>query len=898
MVSRKTSSTSRNVHPMHPMNPTPVDEYIHDIEDARESTLKTTPTTGTSTNIVIMNRSVSHFWSEKARILIDAFQLYGLIWHVMATSWPKTWLYRSSWTLLFNLDGLEFWKFYFSFSSLNQQTTLRNVFTNDANANANHWHHVIALGWIFFFSLLVFGRLFLVLIKKFNKHHHLVQEPVWSMDTQTKLLTCLQWLYLPILLALGRLDQQPVNLWSWSCLPAIVFGLAVPLWLHRVKTYAVGVYPDNLTLERFLIRKEMEYLCGFNEDYVELQLSVVSSFQRHGVDHGLYQCLIKFVTWGLTFLGTSSEQLEQLSNVETKGLGICLFSIWIWGFYRSILSRPYRCSSSNTLASIVDMTMVLNSFYIMVCVTNVRSSFTLPHSVTFALTFVNNAGACVTLCFASRWFLLSHSWISDLVGVVGHFRVCRCWWKKKKKNVPRTANDPPPRLEGGYAPLENKVPRGLVLLPTTTGLSKNDHHHYSSMSTTNEQDVELMSGVPGGWPVQSNMRALVWYSSSIQKWKDACDRGQATLFRAWKASREIQPCKALRVSRLEVQSCLSEASALGHPLETHLRSLVECLLTVERQAYASSLVVLQEGEEDIQNRLSSSWFSQPGTSVPESQDSKNRQRMTRKVKMAFQLATKRAQVVPAQDSATWTTTKPHHEYSISFLEQVQYRKDPRPTTTTTHPESHCQSIDWTLSIKDIERDVWVTCRGYEYIPATNVIHIRFPGFRDSSDALQIQEDTAEEAYGLVDVRQTFTSEAQLMLLRCASSHTLSWFHQIQQQLKHQMKVNHTLRLEQLRRDQLSHLETRTRASRSTIESYLSSSSTTSSKALGNQLEVIQLEWKDMIQEWELSFARTHDGKQPAVQDQRAIQSWYEQYQECRKLNQRLVKSKTTVKVRT
>ena len=52
-------------------------------------------------------RSVRLLWIEKLWLLVDIFQLYGVLWNIsLAWPWPRIWLRWTRWTVWTNLDVL------------------------------------------------------------------------------------------------------------------------------------------------------------------------------------------------------------------------------------------------------------------------------------------------------------------------------------------------------------------------------------------------------------------------------------------------------------------------------------------------------------------------------------------------------------------------------------------------------------------------------------------------------------------------------------------------------------------------------------------------------------------------------------------------------------------------
>ena len=142
-------------------------------------------------------RNVSWYWIEKLKLLVDAFQIYGLCWMMsQAWPWPTSWLRRSRFLLLFNLDIFSL--------------TPRGASLGHGSARYSIWGEMegywiyatvwASLPWIATF----FYILKCLLWKRHTEEYYLSHREALRF----RLFYLFQILYLPIAIAVGRL---------WNC---------------------------------------------------------------------------------------------------------------------------------------------------------------------------------------------------------------------------------------------------------------------------------------------------------------------------------------------------------------------------------------------------------------------------------------------------------------------------------------------------------------------------------------------------------------------------------------------------------------------------------------------------------------------------------------------------------
>lgn len=311
------------------------------------------------------SRQVCRFWLEKALILIDGLQMYALIWQLSQPwPWPARWLRWTRWINVSNLDLLAFRATGAAMGATSRPFSLWGQM---------EWYTLYALAWALVpYCILAAFHTAKRLWKKTGRRDYLLQGFKW----ESVLLQVCQVLYLPVGLAVlrlvncdedGTVSVDPTVLgtcWSSSHVTSVclivctlggVFLLGFP-WLLNKIIVAHLIHSDADKHERFLQSKELEFLLGTSETYLELNMPVHASFRRHSIRAPVENCLLKLVL--LLSFSLLRSPAPKTNNQGAQGT-IFFFVILVRALRRA-LKYPYRELSSSLFAQIVDWMLVAN----------------------------------------------------------------------------------------------------------------------------------------------------------------------------------------------------------------------------------------------------------------------------------------------------------------------------------------------------------------------------------------------------------------------------------------------------------------------------------------------------------------------------------------------------------
>ncbi|GLE05811.1 hypothetical protein PINS_up014992 [Pythium insidiosum] len=311
---------------------------------------------------------VWRFWIEKGIAVIDALQLYALLWQLSQPwPWPADWLRATRWTNLFNLDVLAFTESGAAMGSTGVPYSLWGEMRL-------YW--VYALTW----ALVPFASAFawITASKRWHTSGHLdaLARRLWWENV---LLQCLYIVYLPIGLAVFRLincDSKqraavdpytfPVC-YSTSHSSAVVlisgvlggsFLLGFP-WILRHRILAFLPYRDAPSHERFVQSKEFEYMIGTSDTFLELYIPVFASFRRDSVTFPVEMCIVK-----LALLATFSFLRSTPPSKSYDGLqGTLFFLVFVYIAWQRTWMSMFRSPSTNRLTRILHWQLVANAFF-------------------------------------------------------------------------------------------------------------------------------------------------------------------------------------------------------------------------------------------------------------------------------------------------------------------------------------------------------------------------------------------------------------------------------------------------------------------------------------------------------------------------------------------------------
>ncbi|GMF28145.1 unnamed protein product [Phytophthora lilii] len=222
---------------------------------------------------------------------------------------------------------------------------------------------------------------------------------------ENSLLQMLQFLYVPVGLAVLRLvncdadgrvsvDPNGMSCRSAGHVTAVVFitcgmggGFLVGLpWILRRRIREALVHSSVEKHERFIQGKELEFMLGTSDTYLELYMPQFASFRRRSVEMPIQMCLLK-----LAFMVVFSVLRSPPPSIANQGVqgALFFFGVVSIAFFRT-WRHPYRCISTSYLAILVDWMLVANGVFVLLCSNGVRSALTVSTSVTSSLTFLNS----------------------------------------------------------------------------------------------------------------------------------------------------------------------------------------------------------------------------------------------------------------------------------------------------------------------------------------------------------------------------------------------------------------------------------------------------------------------------------------------------------------------------
>ncbi|KAF1315483.1 hypothetical protein FI667_g16052, partial [Globisporangium splendens] len=313
-------------------------------------------------------RQVSRFWVEKAVIVCDATQIYALIWQLAQPwPWPARWLRWTRWVNAFNLDVFSFRARGAAMAATSQSFSLWGEMEN-------YWAYALAWASLPFWGLLV-TRIVDLHSRKSGRRELIVVQMQW----ENALLQLFQVLYLPVGLAALRLvncdssgvvSVDPITMggcWSARHSAAVLiittclggsFLIALPWVLHsRIHKYLP--HPSDEKHEHFLKAKELEYILGTSETYLEVLMPLYASFHRHSVRFPVDTCILKLVL--LLVFTILRSPFPRKSNQGRQGT-VFVAAILAFAIKRTF-RPPFRVQSSAQLAKITDWALVANGVF-------------------------------------------------------------------------------------------------------------------------------------------------------------------------------------------------------------------------------------------------------------------------------------------------------------------------------------------------------------------------------------------------------------------------------------------------------------------------------------------------------------------------------------------------------
>ncbi|ETW05504.1 hypothetical protein H310_03262 [Aphanomyces invadans] len=371
-------------------------------------------------------RRVSRFWIEKGVVVVDALQIYGLMWQLAQIwPWPSKWLALTRWTVLFNLDFLSLMP--------------TGAGMGQATPAFSHWGDLPHY-WVY---ALVFAMMPYVLTlgsyAAFRRWRASGDVAFLSKRAvlENRVLFVLQFMYLPIGLTVGRLwhcqdsinPLDPTQLVSTMSVDATVscggamhsasliciagvlglpFLVGFPVWLRR-SINIVGAFGEPDRHEHFIQGKELAYLLHVSDDYYVLNVAQYASYTQKMRLFPVHVCVWKLVLLAIFTFGRS--RYPSLAMQPMQGTGFAMVVLVVVS-YRSWWASPYRCRSTAQLSFIVDVLLAFDAVMVVLSANPIKSALTVASVKVAVLGFVHTVGAILVM--------------SHLVGT---------WWKKRARQL-------------------------------------------------------------------------------------------------------------------------------------------------------------------------------------------------------------------------------------------------------------------------------------------------------------------------------------------------------------------------------------------------------------------------------------------------------------------------------
>lgn len=303
---------------------------------------------------------------DVARALLDAGQMFALLWQLSQPwPWPARWLAATRWVNALNLDAFSFLPTGAAMGSTAQTFSLWGEMRH-------YWAY--ALAWALLPVVAVVGlRTAEYRWRKSGELGVVARQMRW----ENALLLVFQVLYVPIGLAVVRLvncDESGVVavdprgmgecfgvkhsmavVWITGVLGG-AFLLGLP-WLLAQRIGTNLVCETSEDHEQFIRGKEMEYVLGTSESYLELYMPQYASYRREAVMIPVESCILK-----LMLLVNYAFLRSQSPKATLQGLqGILFFVLSLLWSVRQSSRKLYRYAKCTTVERIANWTVTANS---------------------------------------------------------------------------------------------------------------------------------------------------------------------------------------------------------------------------------------------------------------------------------------------------------------------------------------------------------------------------------------------------------------------------------------------------------------------------------------------------------------------------------------------------------
>lgn len=346
-------------------------------------------------------------WLEKFILLIDYFQLFGVIWNASQPwPWPYLWI---QYTRYFNLINLDFYIFTKT-GALNGQTN--NFSISKWGEMPGYLNYGMAYAILAILAVLSF-RFFTRPIEIYGQSF---------IQKRTSILASLGYflyfIYLPCSLAVFRLYYCEHNIMknndfvlavdpSIQCgtyphlayiivsilfISPLFFGFPYIIYTSIKKN---SIYHNNLDHEKKLQIWEIQYMLSLDSYWMDERVWLISSYRRFGSFLPFHMLLLKALVV-IFFVFIRPNMIAQSS--------VYMVLFFCFGIYYTIYKLPYRTLSSNAIFLCVMAMLIFNTTFGMANASGARNPVMTASTETLILASFN---FIIIMCIVAIFVLIA-----------------------------------------------------------------------------------------------------------------------------------------------------------------------------------------------------------------------------------------------------------------------------------------------------------------------------------------------------------------------------------------------------------------------------------------------------------------------------------------------------------
>ncbi|XP_052073966.1 uncharacterized protein LOC127711841 isoform X2 [Mytilus californianus] len=292
-------------------------------------------------------RHVSLLWQDLLLLTFDFLQIFALLQSMaLRWTWSGSWIAKSYFFFLFNLDVWEFMKVY-----KDAYVSTQSYYTPSATVPMSYSTFALAGGGCILFLIGIFVAVYLILWVR--KDRQFLSKTAWMRRIY---LIFVQLLTLPIGVGVGHIfhcngDKNVDVMNNIGCFQGshwgyLVFGiffyivlfLVVPIYIiYRSRTEAMGSCSKHH--EAYLLLKETEYKIGLNKVWLHSDIYFFSSFRYWGI---YYRAILQLVKLSLVIVFIAG-----FHNVKGQATAVTIL-LFLYALL-FVIVRPFRLICFNIL---------------------------------------------------------------------------------------------------------------------------------------------------------------------------------------------------------------------------------------------------------------------------------------------------------------------------------------------------------------------------------------------------------------------------------------------------------------------------------------------------------------------------------------------------------------------